>query len=381
MTKKILIILIVLVLLIGGMYVYFAYFKKAILPTFRFRAFPTTREIPTEQPLLGGPAEIKKGALSVLVGEPVIGATLSREKDSVLYMLRENGNLYRINFDGQEKNRISNTTIIGVYQVRWSPDKSKIFITYENNDRIKNLVFDLASIPSASSILPSNISSASWSPDSKTLRLLEKRSHDVGFITTSATGKNIKHQFTIPLADLVILPSNGASIFFTEAPSGLVQGPLFQLNSVNGSFKEILNGFGLGAIISQDENWALISATNEKGSLLPLTRVTIKNNSKIIIPNILTLAEKCAFANNETIFCGIPQTIPKKSIMPDSYYKGDASLTDHLVKINTQTLETTSYEDVVSGFDMQDIFTDERGENVFFRDAKTDFLYRFSLPR
>ena len=138
MSKKLLIIIgCAVILLITGVYVYFAYFRgkdTGKTPQFPIREFPKQSDLTgQESPEQKEPPTTRseKGILRVLVEEPMIGGTLSREGNAILYITRENGNIYRINFNGDDRARISNQTIIGLYQAHWSPDKTKVFLAYE----------------------------------------------------------------------------------------------------------------------------------------------------------------------------------------------------------------------------------------------------------
>lgn len=382
MSNKLLISLGVLVLLlIGGVYVYFSYFRgTTVPPIYQFRTFPTNQELRTEPP----PPEEQKpteqggGVLSVLVSEPTIAPTLSREGTGILYMLRENGNVYRISFDGQEKTRISNTTLIGVYDALWSRLKTKLFISYENKNEVKKLILDLSSETPASSLLPANINSATWSNDDKTFYYLERRPDDVRLIASSGTGQAGKEKIKIPLGDLNILNYGGPSLLFTEAPSGVAIGPLFQYNTGNGQFKELANGLGLTALASPSGEKVLLGRVDGAGNMRPLSVLTLKDLSEKIL-NVTTLPEKCVWSGEDVIFCGAPKFLPTHVLMPDEYYKGGIVFVDDLVKIDLKGGEVSKFNGIDS-VDIQDVLVDKEGTNVFFRNNYTNFIHRFVLP-
>ena len=94
--------------------------------------------------------------------------------------------------------------------------------------------------------------------------------------------------------------------------------------------------------------------------------------------SLRTLAEKCAWQDEDILWCGVPESTPGNIIMPDDYYKGIITLEDELIRIDTKKQEATSFD--VRGYDMQGLFLSKDGKNIFFRDQKTDFLYRFTLP-
>lgn len=379
MSKKTVILLILLILLlVGGVYAYFTYFKKSsTIPTFQFRGFPPTRELPQQPTETKLPTEKKTGVLSLLVSEPIIGPALSRDGKNIAYILRENGNVYRIGFDGKDKTRLSNVTIVGIYNAVWSPDRSKAFLSYEQNAQIKKLILDLGTPSLTSSIIPTSVRSAVWSRDGKFFYLLEELPEGVRLITANALGKNGKETLRIPLGDALILPHGGSSLFFTQPPSAFALSPLFQLNQANGAFKELYSGVGLTALPSPKGERVLIGKTTPEGTLQFLSVLNIKDGSETSF-GIKTLPEKCAWFTESVIFCGAPTILPSNTVLPDDYYKGTVPLEDTLIKIDLTTTVITVYN--VQGYDMQNVFADEAGQNVFFRDQKTDYLYRFVLP-
>lgn len=379
-TKTIITILLIALIAFTGGYFYFTYKKTGALPTFQFRTFPPSGELQPPPQEITKPTEEKRGVLTTLVAEPVIGATLSREKNSVFYVARENGNVYRLNFDGQGKSRISNITIVGIYHAQWSPDKSKIFLAYERDDSIKKLILDLSTTPPTSSIVPNTTRSVAWSQDGKTLYMLEEFSSGVRLIAADALGKKGKELLRIPLGDLNILPYGGSSLYFMQPPSAFAVGPLFEWNQKTGSFRELLSGKGFTALISPRGEKFLLSFLNHTDNFSALQMLALKNFPQTtLLRDLVTLPEKCVWHNEDVVFCGVPKNSFAGKAMPDEYYKGTLSLEDDLIKTTISTQNAVVYNEV-SGFDMQDLFTDEKGENVFFRDAKTDFLYRFSLP-
>lgn len=368
-----------IVLLIGGVYFYISSSQKSTIPTFTLKSFPPTEGgLPLPPIAEEAPKLIEKGGeLLKITDDPIIGGTLSRDGRSVVYILRENGNLYRSSFDGKEKTRLSNTTILGIYNAVWSPEKTKVFLSYERNEEIKKIVFDLSSSTTASSIISPSIRSGAWSKDGKVFYLVDQTETGVRLIEANSIGQSGKERIKIPLGDLNILPIQSDSLFFAEAPSGLASGPLFQFNTKTGLFKEISSGHGLTALLSPKGERVLISETNSTGFLQSIKVLTLSSSSETLV-SVRTLAEKCAWQNEETVWCGVPQSIPENSIMPDDYYKGSIIVNDELLQINLRKQEVRSYD--VKGFDMQDLFVSPDEKNVFFRDQYTDFLYRFALP-
>ncbi len=220
--------------------------------------------------------------------------------------------------------------------------------------------------------------SVAWTPDSRTANFIEQITDGSRIIAAAADGKNGREILRIPLGDLRITSRTASSIFLTQTPSGTAQGPLFQFNQSSGGFKEVAGGFGLSALVSPNGELAFISKTSRSGEVQPASIVSLKDGSQTQL-SIRTLAEKCAWQNDQIIFCGVPQNIPSGALMPDDYYKGIVIADDQLVRIHAQTRESVAYD--VKGFDMQDLFTDAEGKNVFFRDQKTDYLHRFELPK
>ncbi|MEK7636561.1 MAG: hypothetical protein AAB362_02645 [Patescibacteria group bacterium] len=388
MSKKLFIAVgLAVIFLIAGVYVYFVYFygKETIkTPQFPIREFPTqinlTDQKPPEQkePAV---AQEEKGVLRVLTEEPIIGGTLSREGNSVLYIARENGNIYRTSFSGDDRARVSNQTLIGLYYAHWSPDKTKVFLAHERNDEIKKIILDLTGENPTSSIIPSTVRSGTWSSDGKIFYSLEEITDGVRLVSADGNNKNGKERLKIPLGDLNILPYPNLSILFTSAPSGIVNGPLFKFNIKNGAFEELSSGFGMIAVPSPKNTKLLVSKTTSSGTLQGLRIVNTENGQEEFVA-VITLAEKCAWVDEYVFFCGVPKEKLSKVVLPDEYYKGLFETNDLLIRVDTRDASITNYsaEGFDRGIDIQDMFTDTEGANVFFRDQKTNLLYRFILP-
>ena len=381
MTKKLIIAIVVLLVIIGGIYAYIRFFPDTKIPAiFNNPSFPPTTNVPptnTPNTTATTTTQEDQGELSILISEPSIGATLSRDGKNILYLRRDNGNIYRTGFDGQEKTRISNTTIVGIYKAQWSPQKTKVFLSYAPQNSPKKLILNVAFGTSTSSIIPESIRSLAWSQDEKTTYLVDETTTGARVISANSLGKNGKELLKIPLGDLEILPVAGTSLFLTERPSGIAPGPLFQLNLNTGTLKELARGFGLTALPSIKGTNVLISKTSSNGLIDALTVLQVNNLAETRI-NLSALAEKCVWQNESILFCGIPIGLPA-GIYPDDYYKGAVDLNDQLIKIDLSKSSATAYS--VVGYDMQDLFVDADGSNVFFRDQRTDFIYRFTLPK
>ncbi|MDP3762955.1 MAG: hypothetical protein Q8Q97_02690, partial [bacterium] len=80
----------------------------------------------------GAGLETAKPRSFKLVEANVAGVAFAKNK--IRYIDRETGHVFEIDPDGQNKTRISNTTIPGIFEVIWSPDGTRAILKYAVGD-------------------------------------------------------------------------------------------------------------------------------------------------------------------------------------------------------------------------------------------------------
>jgi len=268
----------------------------------------------------------------------VISPSLNKTEDKVLFYKKDGGDLLASDFRGAQQEKLSNLTIVGLMEAVWSTGRDRAAVFYLDLDSIKGF---LHIGTSSVAILPSGITSAAWSPDGKSLAYLLPKEDLIELVAADASGRNPRTVFRTPLTDSRIAWITPDLFIFSSAPSGLAEGYLFSFSRRDNSFIRIMGpAFGLTGLWSPDGSAALVSSTGRGGkkSILSLYRRSAAKSEAL---TAVTLSEKCAWAGNDTVFCGAARDIPANVILPDDYLRGEFSSADRIIAIDVKTAEVS----------------------------------------
>ena len=86
----------------------------------------------------GSSENIAASRLRQLTTVAVTGAmaTSSNKTVKVRYLERATGNIYEINLQNLEKNRLTNTTVIGVHETMWHKNGNELLLRYLNKNDV-----------------------------------------------------------------------------------------------------------------------------------------------------------------------------------------------------------------------------------------------------
>jgi hypothetical protein len=398
MNKNFLIILGIIVgLVIVGLIVFWIFYPGGTTTTSvttLFGLFPGGGEKTSVQspPPLGpeAPVTIQLGqqrTLIQLTQKAVVGATFTGE-GKVRYFEKATGNIYDIEPQGENAVRISNTLIPGIYEVYWSPDVKQAAICYteKNESSIEDVVrnFGITSIDASSTsvkgiFLPAEIKTIAVSPkERKIFYIVPYQDVNIG-VTASFENKQQKQVFSTPFGEWASTWPAERTIGLLTKPSATVQGYLYKLDAVSGSFQKILGPInGLTSLWSPDGGYIIYS---ESGYNDLKTYVYSTKDGKTAPFGAVTLPEKCVWSkiNKGIIYCAAPSPLPSASY-PDDWYQGLVSFTDRLWKINILNGET---EVILSenpiDFDVINPFLNKNEDHLFFQNKKDGTLWGLKL--
>ncbi|TSC76174.1 MAG: hypothetical protein G01um101433_784, partial [Parcubacteria group bacterium Gr01-1014_33] len=196
----------------------------------------TGKTPPTAEPTL--PPEEQR--LTRITDFPVISPSLNKAEDKILFYKKDGGDLLSSDFRGQNQEKISNLTIIGLLDAVWSPAHDRAAVFYLDQETIKGF---LHIGTSSVAVLPQNITSADWSPDGKSLAFGVKTNNALTIGTVDSSGKNQKMLTALPLPDAQIEWVTPDLISLTTAPSGFAEGFIFTYSRSTGALTRILGPF------------------------------------------------------------------------------------------------------------------------------------------
>ncbi len=403
MNKKILIALGIIVgLIITGLVLFwFVYLEKPVPPAaesiFPGGLFPSAEKKTAGQIIPGAvvnpPPTISAGQqkpLTQLTEKAVSCATfiekIKQDKTKigvVRYLEKTTGHIYDIEPQGGISEIISNTTIPNIFEAYWSPDGKQVLTRYtENNktgieDTVRN--FSLISIATTATrgiFLPSTIKAAASSPkENKIFYLIPWEESYLG-ITATFEDKKQKQVLTTSFGEWAVAWPSEHSITLLSKPSATINGYLYKLDPITGSFEKIISGIpGLTALMSPSGESVFYSQGGYNGIVTGLYNVAKKTSIPFF--DLITLPEKCSWSklNKGIIYCAVPIAIPSGRY-PDDWYMGLISFTDRIWKIDTikGTTEIISTESDLE-FDFMNLFLSKSENYLFFQNKKDGTLW------
>lgn len=324
-----------------------------------------------------------RGSLRALSQEKVMAATIDDDGKTVKYYSKENGNVWKSGFEGDNIQRVSSITINGLVKILWSPDKEKVVSFLADGDILKKYFFNYKN--NQSSPLNESIKSVAWSPDSKNIAY-QYTDPSTGLSNISIAdpdGSNWRNVFKTRIDDLIVEWPSDQKISLRSRVSGVAQGLVYTINPQTGDFQKILSDyFGLSVKWSPKADKILASFTDGNGRN-PKIVLFNENGTQSKDLNLKGIADKCAWSkDNLTIFCALPYSeFSSYDVWPDDYYKGTIVVNDAIYKINLETGEKTMLAGSIEqiGIDAQDMFLSPKEDYLFFTNRKNGLLYGLRL--
>jgi len=397
MNKRILIILgIVVGLIIVGLILFLVLYpgKTSQTITTVFGLFPGGGEKITTQPGTGGqagvPPTIQPGQekpLIQLTQKAVSGATFA-SNGMVRYIEKSTGNIYDIASQGGNANRISNTTLPGIFESYWSPNGEQVVVRYveKNESSISDVIrnFSVTSIDATSTsikgvLLLSSIETVSSSPkENKIFYMIPLDGANVG-ITASFEDKKQKQILSTPFGEWISAWPSERVISLLSKPSAIAEGYLYKLDPVSGAFERVLPGInGLTALWSPDANYVLYS---ESGYDNFRTFIYSVKDKKVSSFDVTTLPEKCVWSkiNKGIVYCAVPASLPSAKY-PDDWYQGLISFNDQIWKIDILK-GTTEIIPFSAGMnlDIVNLFFNKNEDHLLFQNKYDGTLWSLHL--
>ncbi len=368
MNKKIIItisIIIILFLIGGG--IFWFYSKKTGAPGeekgFLSFLFPSAGEkeikglpgaetgLPTNGEITGKKTEEKK--LTQLTSNAVSGAAAA--STTVRYIEKSTGHIYEINPDGQNRQRLSNTTILKTFESFWSPRANKVIIRYfEEASTVQNSSLSIKTFSAALStttqkiatttpiqgtFLPSSITAVTVSLDEDRIFYLVPTEEKTMGITANFENKNQKNIFNSSFGEFNINWPKSDTITLLTKPSAFSEGFFYSLNPQTGKFGKIIGEIkGLTALLSSDGARVIYS---ESGNSSLETKIFNVKENKSSDFDLKTLPEKCVWSklNKNIVFCAVSNKIPSGDY-PDDWYQGLISFKDSIWQKDFSTGKT-----------------------------------------
>lgn len=278
--------------------------------------------------------------INVLSDRPVIGITLNKTGDRVVYYDRETGQVFRISFDGKIWERVSDIENDNIQSVQWSLYGSKSIVKNQRGETIDNYIYD--SQNGQIYDLDDKIGSIVFSPDGRRILYHFWDSYNKSNIAiANYDGSNWEELFKSsmtglklywPKLDTVAFLSPGgdfygADLYFTKLD------PPYQLDKI------------LDDKFDLQVNWApsgirlLYSYKTKKES--SRRRFYLRDYDKKTDTSLSfnALPENCVWNKEETALYCAEKTTNFTDIIPDDYQKKLSLESDSFWKIDFQAQE------------------------------------------
>ncbi len=344
--RRTLIIVATVVLLLGvGVVIYFFFFAKPAVTTAPGAGLPVAEEgtpgsgqttdgtiTSPNTPTIISPRLVKISSGPVALGEVVVnkaGSATSSPETTVQYIDRMSGNVFSYDSSLKTTTRTSNKTIPGIQSALWLPDASLAFVRYLSGVDFSTInTYGLPVSGSGGFFLSQNLADIAVSSTG----VLTLASGVNGSVASLARidGTQAFQLFTTPLSSIRISFAGKNKYLVYTKPSSELLGNAYLIDSA-GNFSRIFGPHtGLSALASPSGKWVLVGYT--LNNTLQMALVDTTTNETLSLP-IKSIAEKCVWANDDSvIYCGVPAE-PKMGSYPDDWYQGAVHFSDRIWKI------------------------------------------------
>lgn len=297
----------------------------------------------------------------------------------VRFIDRTSGNVYSYLAHARTLTRISNKTLPGIQVASWTADGSRAYAQFlaSTNGEEHVSTYALNADGGEGYLLENDLAEAQVAGSSTLFTLFSGSTGSVGTIS-NADGSNQRTLFSSVLSSLVVHPTAG-DLFATNKPSSRLNGYAFDISRTTGSFSRILGPFpGLSVLPSPDGRNLIYSYTANGTYYLRVYNVAAHTSTAL---PLATLAEKCAWADESSVYCAVPTNL--QGNQPDDWYQGATIFTDRIWRIDlSQRIATLVLDPKQIGkvdVDAVNLTLDPNQDMLFFTDKHSGALYAYDL--
>lgn len=375
MKKTIIIICIVLGIAAMALGVYFAWKKSkeiltppsADLQPITYDLRPTTND---QRPTTAAGQNLK-----FVSDQPIFDYWIYATSTKQIFYLNQEGKILKVKESGEDE-IVSPQIIENLQQIKSSNDGSRVLIKSGSADPPQFNIFNAAE--KIWELLPSEIIAADFSPDNQKIAYLKTNNDKSDLIIQTFGATKTETIISIFQKDSDLKWLNENTILLLPKPSSEFNAEIWAVNTKNKTLNVLASGRGLITNWSADGSLGIkFSVDQKRNSRLDLidTQGTLRANF-----DFSTLPEKCLIANEEKIFCAVPQSNNsiKEPILPDDYLKRAVYFEDFIYVMN---LKENNFEMIYSGPEpIIDAFRFSSADNqLFFINRYDNKLYGLTL--
>lgn len=332
--------------------------------------------------------------LRQLTRAPIAGATTVTRNKALYarYVDRASGNVFDVNLETNERVRVTNTTLPGIYETVWQSGGARFVARYlDANDVIKSFSAQIvAAEPAAQQLgkldgvfLADGITSLAAQPDADALFSVTEFGISALGTVTRFDGARPRQVFDMPVREWTTQWVNKDAVALTTKAASGFRGILYFLNPQTGRTEKILGPVSGLLTLSAPKGDAVLYSSSA-GRTLETFLFRRKEATSEPFP-VITLPEKCVWrgGNSSTLLCGAPGVVPDGAF-PDEWYQGAMFFDDVIWKIDAETGEAALLavprEFGGATVDVTNPFLDPDGTYFFFTNKRDGTLWSLKIP-
>jgi len=400
MKNKLIIILVVLILLLGGVWVYLLlngapksvadlrdniFGKATTIAVAPSQTSPIETVVPDDNTPRTVPT---KAQLVKLTDRITAGATFASTSAGVVvrYVVKGTGHVYEINLESGKETRISGRVLPQVVEAHWSPLGTRAILITDDSGLPGDTFLATLQVNNSGEMLFDTekigaIENTAFTSAGDQLLYTQKNAGGgtTGFSRSLRTGA-IAELFSVPFGESAMLwdtwvaGTSTLHYIYTKPALGFM-GYLYALEK--GGLRKVDSAYTLTALRTDHDTFIVNKRTGggPYGLLLDMKKGTGNFLS------IQTLSEKCGGVG-DTVWCGTVQDAVSESF-PIDWYQGAVTFADSLYRIDKRTGDAKFILDpeVVSRerIDITDLIVSENGP-IIFKNKEDDALWLFNPP-
>jgi len=306
--------------------------------------------------------------------------TLAGDGENVIYYDQNTGLFYNISPDGRST-PLSDQVFYSVQDIYWAPDKNKAILKYPDGSAI---MYDFTTKKQVT--LPSHWKDFSFSPNSSqlTFKSMGDSADNRWLAISNADGTRAQKIELLGDKDSTVYPSwspNGQVVaMFTEGGDFNRQNLYFVGQNKENYKSTIIEGRGFEGKWSTAGDRLLYSVYNSDNGYKPSLWIVeaqgenIGQNRKQL--QLETWSDKCTFADNDTIYCAVPQNLQEASgIFSEELDNSNCDL----YKIDLTSGIRTKIAVPEGNHNIETVMVSEDGSYLYFNSKTDGRLYKINL--
>ncbi len=339
--------------------------------------------IPEEEETEEEADEVAQGGITEttpLNEDPSLKPSLTTDGEGVRYYSQKDGKFYRLDENGNLKT-LSDKVFHNVENINWSPTQNKAILEYPDGS---NIIYDFEEerqitlpkhwqdfdfSPDGGEIITESIG---MDPDNRWLAIADDNGGSVRTIEKVGEYDDTVYPEWSPNQQIVAMYTKGVDFNRQE---------VFFLGKHDENFKStIIEGRDFRPKWSEKGDKLLYSVYSSNNDMKPKLWVVNAEGNKIGTGRqslgLNTWSDKCVFASNEEIYCGVPENLEEGAGM---FPEVAAQTKDNLYKINVQTGQKELMAIPNKEVNVSDLTVSQDGSKLYFKDNLSGQIHKINL--